>query len=91
MVRMAAGELGGGERVLFIEDSPTLAQLLEVSLVQAGYEVLRATSGEEGLELARAEVPDLLLCDVMLPASTASRWSASSGATSPPRTSASSC
>ncbi|HEV3496344.1 MAG TPA: response regulator, partial [Actinomycetes bacterium] len=64
---MAAGEPGGGERVLFIEDSPTLAQLLEVSLVQAGYQVLRASSGEEGLELARAEVPDLLLCDVMLP------------------------
>jgi diguanylate cyclase (GGDEF)-like protein len=67
MVRMATGEPGGGERVLFIEDSPTLAQLLEISLVQAGYEVLRASSGEEGLELARAEVPDLLLCDVMLP------------------------
>jgi DNA-binding response OmpR family regulator len=43
----------GGERVLFIEDSPTLAQLLEISLVQAGYEVVRAGSGEEGLELAR--------------------------------------
>jgi CheY-like chemotaxis protein len=53
MVRMAAGEPGGGERVLFIEDSPTLAQLLEISLVQAGYEVVRAGSGEEGLELAR--------------------------------------
>jgi CheY-like chemotaxis protein len=58
---------GGGERVLFIEDSPTLAQLLEVSLVQAGYEVQRASSGEEGLELARANPPELLLCDVMLP------------------------
>ena len=53
--------------MLFIEDSPTLAQLLEISLVQAGYQVVRASSGEEGLELARAEVPDLLLCDVMLP------------------------
>ena len=67
MVRMAAGAPGGGERVLFIEDSPTLAQLLEISLVQAGYEVVRASSGEEGLELARAQPPDLLLCDVMLP------------------------
>jgi len=67
MVRMAAGEPGGGERVLFIEDSPTLAQLLEISLVQAGYQVVRASSGEEGLKLARAELPDLLLCDVMLP------------------------
>ena len=67
MVRMAPGAPGGGERVLFIEDSPTLAQLLEISLVQAGYEVVRASSGEEGLELARAQPPDLLLCDVMLP------------------------
>ena len=67
MVRMTAGDPGGGERVLFIEDSPTLAQLLEVSLLQAGYQVVKASSGEEGLELARAEPPDLLLCDVMLP------------------------
>jgi diguanylate cyclase (GGDEF)-like protein len=67
IVRMAAGQPAGGERVLFIEDSPTLAQLLEISLVQAGYQVERATSGEEGLELARADPPDLLLCDVMLP------------------------
>jgi diguanylate cyclase (GGDEF)-like protein len=67
ITRMAAGEPAGGERVLFIEDSPTLAQLLEVSLAQAGYQVQRATSGEEGLELARADPPDLLLCDVMLP------------------------
>ena len=67
IVRVTAGESAGGERVLFIEDSPTLAQLLEVSLVQAGYQVQRAGSGEEGLELARAAPPDLLLCDVMLP------------------------
>jgi DNA-binding response OmpR family regulator len=66
LMRTTTGE-AGGERVLFIEDSPTLAQLLEISLVQAGYEVVRAGSGEEGLELARAEPPDLLLCDVMLP------------------------
>jgi diguanylate cyclase (GGDEF)-like protein len=64
---LRTGAPGGGERVLFIEDSPTLAQLLEVSLVQAGYEVQRAASGEEGLELARANPPELLLCDVMLP------------------------
>ena len=64
---LRTGTPGGGERVLFIEDSPTLAQLLEISLQQAGYEVMRAASGEEGLELARADPPDLLLCDVMLP------------------------
>ena len=67
MARMTTGGTAGGERVLFIEDSPTLAQLLQVSLEQAGYRVQRATSGEEGLELARADPPDLLLCDVMLP------------------------
>jgi diguanylate cyclase (GGDEF)-like protein len=67
IVRVTAGESGGGERVLFIEDSPTLAQLLETTLEQAGYQVQRASSGEEGLELARADPPDMLLCDVMLP------------------------
>ena len=64
---LTAGEPAGGERVLYIEDSPTLAQLLELSLEQAGYRIQRAGSGEEGLELARDDPPDLLLCDVMLP------------------------
>ena len=64
---LTAGEPAGGERVLYIEDSPTLAQLLELSLEQAGYRIQRAGSGEEGLELAREDPPDLLLCDVMLP------------------------
>jgi DNA-binding response OmpR family regulator len=49
LVRITTGE-SGGERVLFIEDSPTLAQLLEISLVQAGHEVVRAGSGEQGLD-----------------------------------------
>jgi diguanylate cyclase (GGDEF)-like protein len=67
MARTRTGGPAGSERILFIEDSPTLAQLLEVSLLQAGYEVQKARTGEEGLEIARAAPPDLLLCDVMLP------------------------
>ena len=86
MVRIATGDAGGGERVLFIEDSPTLAQLLEVSLEQAGYQVMRAGSGEEGLELARAEPPDLLLCDVMLPGIDGFEVVRCCGASSPPPT-----
>jgi diguanylate cyclase (GGDEF)-like protein len=66
-LHLTTGGPAGGERVLYIEDSPTLAQLLEISLEQAGYRIQRASSGEEGLELARADPPDLLLCDVMLP------------------------
>ena len=52
--------------VLFIEDSPTLAQLLESA---SNRPATRSSGrvGREGLELARAGPPDLLLCDVRLP------------------------
>ena len=55
------------ESIMVVDDSPTVARVLEVGLRQAGYDVRVATSGEEALAMAQAHCPDLLLVDVMMP------------------------
>lgn len=54
-------------QVLVIEDEIDLQQVLDYNLRQAGHEVLQALRGQDGLELARREQPDLILLDLMLP------------------------
>ncbi|MEM6750665.1 MAG: response regulator transcription factor [Planctomycetota bacterium] len=54
--------------ILIVEDEQDLLELLKYNLSREGYEVRTATSGEEGLRLVRAEHPDLILLDLMLPA-----------------------
>jgi CheY-like chemotaxis protein len=54
-------------RVLIIEDQREMRENLATILEMENYTVLRAANGREGLELARAEGPDLILCDVMMP------------------------
>lgn len=56
-----------GARILLIEDDEGIVRFLRRALSYEGYVVEVATSGEEGLEKARAEKPDLIILDVMLP------------------------
>jgi len=53
--------------ILVIEDEPHLREVLIFQLTSAGFEVLAAADGEEGLRLAIATLPDLILTDVMMP------------------------
>lgn len=54
-------------KILLIEDDPVV-QTLIVKLLQAeGFEAIAAINGEEGLEVAYQVLPDLILCDVMMP------------------------
>lgn len=53
--------------VLIVEDEVKTAETVELYLLDAGFRVSRASDGEEGLRLARATRPDLLLLDLMLP------------------------
>lgn len=53
--------------ILVIEDDPDIQELVSFSLGREGYAVVQATTGERGLELAQAAMPDLVLLDVMLP------------------------
>jgi len=55
------------EKVLLVEDEPTLVETLSYNLVRQGYAVVTAMDGRSALELARRELPDIILLDVMLP------------------------
>lgn len=54
-------------RILLAEDDRFLRRAGEVSLKRAGYEVVTAGDGEEALQFARAQPPDLLLLDLIMP------------------------
>jgi len=54
-------------RILVIEDEPDLQRILDYNLRKAGHVVLQALRGSDGLELARKQLPDLVLLDLMLP------------------------
>src|SRR5262245_27783532 len=57
-------------RVLVIEDNDDAAEMLVEVLALDGHTVTRAQSGPEGLERARENKPDVVLCDVGLPGMT---------------------
>jgi len=54
-------------RILITDDTPDVLLLTTMVLEEEGYEVFKATSGGECLEIARAQRPDIVLLDVMLP------------------------
>ncbi|MDH2429518.1 response regulator transcription factor [Sphaerisporangium sp. TRM90804] len=71
---MAADEAGRGsrgahtgERLLVVDDEPTVRELLSATLRFAGFDVTSAATGAEAVEAARDQPPDLVLLDVMLP------------------------
>ena len=54
-------------KILIVDDEPDLVETLRFALELEGYNVLVAVNGEEGLNTARQEKPDLILLDLMLP------------------------
>ncbi len=55
------------ETILYIEDDPASRQLVERALKHAGYDVLVAERGLDGIDIARRECPDMILTDINLP------------------------
>ncbi len=55
------------KKVLVVDDEPDVLALLTLMLKSQGYNVITAVDGQEALEKARKEAPDLILLDVMLP------------------------
>jgi CheY-like chemotaxis protein len=53
--------------VLVVDDDPVIQKLLQVNFEMEGYTVLTASDGLEGLERARADAPDVIICDIMMP------------------------
>jgi two-component system, OmpR family, alkaline phosphatase synthesis response regulator PhoP len=56
-----------GFRVLAVDDEPDVLSLVETKLQKAGFEVFTATNGQEALERAKVEKPDVVIMDVMMP------------------------
>ncbi len=54
-------------KVLVIEDDRSLSEVLAYNLKQAGYEVLVASDGQDGLLQAQIKLPDIVILDLMLP------------------------
>ena len=54
-------------KILLIEDEEGIRKFTKINIEKAGYEVLEAGSGEEGVEIAFKEKPDVAILDVMLP------------------------
>ncbi|RTZ73592.1 MAG: response regulator [Gammaproteobacteria bacterium] len=54
-------------KVLIVDDSPTEVHIFSSALSEAGHDVLVATDGEEGVQKASEQQPDLILMDVVMP------------------------
>lgn len=54
-------------RILIVDDSPTETHVLKTMLEKHGYQVSVATTGEEGIRLAKEAAPDLILMDIVMP------------------------
>jgi len=55
------------EKVLIVEDNPQNMMLIELLLRTKSYTLLKAVDGEEALDVATREQPDLILMDIQLP------------------------
>ncbi len=57
----------GTPKVLVVDDDPVIVRLLEVNFEMEGFEVICAVDGMDGVEKARAQQPDIVVSDVMMP------------------------
>ncbi|HEV7196673.1 MAG TPA: response regulator [Pedococcus sp.] len=59
---------GGARRILVVDDDELILEVAQMSLeVVGGWSVVTATDGQQGLDVARAELPDAIVMDVMMP------------------------
>lgn len=54
-------------KVLVVDDEINITQILEFSIGAEGYDVITAMNGEEAIDKARREQPDLIILDIMMP------------------------
>ena len=54
-------------KILVVDDEVNITQILEFSIGAEGYEVIAAQNGEEAIDKARREQPDLIILDIMMP------------------------
>ena len=60
-------EIMSKEQILVVDDEEDILELVRFNLLKEGYQVICAPTGEEAVEIARSEFPDLVVLDLMLP------------------------
>ena len=55
------------KKILIVDDEPHIVKLISVRLMAKGYKVLFANDGMDCVKIAKREVPDLILLDIMIP------------------------
>jgi len=55
------------KRILIVDDRKEIRELVDVTLRSEDYQIFQAASGEEAIFIAKAEKPDLIIMDVMMP------------------------
>jgi two-component system alkaline phosphatase synthesis response regulator PhoP len=55
------------KKILVVDDEPQLVEMVKMRLEASGYEIVIAADGQEALDKARQEKPDLIILDLMLP------------------------
>lgn len=56
-----------GKKILAVDDEPSIVRLVTTALEGRGYQLIAAYNGEEAVDKARAEQPDLVVMDIMMP------------------------
>ncbi|MCD4812504.1 response regulator [bacterium] len=59
--------MGRKFKILIVEDEPDIMELIDVTLDSDDYELMKATDGEQGLNMGMTASPDLIVLDIMLP------------------------
>jgi len=54
-------------RILVVDDEPRYLRLIEANLASDGYQVIKATNGQEAVDRVASHQPDLVLMDIMMP------------------------
>jgi len=55
------------KKILIVEDIPGLIHILELEVQRLGYETILANNGQEAVEMAIAQLPNLIMMDIMMP------------------------
>src|SRR6478672_4496663 len=58
---------GVPHRILIVNDAPDQLELMGFMLRRAGYEVITASDGKEGVEIAQSQLPELIISDIAMP------------------------
>lgn len=54
-------------KILIVDDEPDILEILEYNLLKEGYQIFKATNGQEGIDQAKKITPHLILLDIMMP------------------------